>query len=319
MSADLFQPTPAAWGARPSDPNDTFLAQTVATAASEAPRPGQVGLFGVPFDGAVPGRPGARGGPAAIRAAMATLRPWTLRHGGFTPDVYDWGDVRCALGDIATTHQRVEGAALAVLDAGHMPLVLGGDHSITFPLVKAHEGRHGGGTLGVINLDAHLDMRDGASQGILNSGQSFRRLIDLGLVKGENLVEVGIRDFANSAQYARAAKADGVTIFGAEDWRAHGLATIEHAIEIASAGTDGVYLSVDIDVLDQAHAPGVSAPTPGGIDTARLFTAVRVIAQRTRLVGADIVETAPQLDVGGMTSRAAAYAALNVLAGLARQ
>ena len=313
----LFSPAASAWAPRPGDPNDVFVAQLVDDGSN--PRgptsPPGIALFGIPFDGAVIGRPGAREGPDAIRAQMARLKPWTLRGGEVLLSLRDWGNVRIPQGgSVDDAHQRAESAALAVLEAGQFPLALGGDHSLTFPLVKAHEGRRQ--KLGIINLDAHLDVRD-VHGGALNSGQSFGRLLDLGLVPGENLVEVGIRDFANATSYANKARKAGGTLIGADEWMRDGLAAIDRAIEIASRGTDGVYLSVDVDVLDQAHGPGVSAPTPGGVDTATLFAAIRRIAERAPLVGADFVELAPALDRDHMTSRAAAYGVMHLLAGLA--
>lgn len=304
---DLFSPTAAAWSARPGDPNDVFFAQVVATREE----PATVGLFGIPFDGAVLGRPGAREGPDAIRAQMAKLKPWTLGRGPMARGVRDWGNVRTPM-DVAGAHQAAESAALAVLDAGQLPLALGGDHSLTFPLVKAHEGRRR--KIGVINLDAHLDVRD--FSGTPNSGTSFGRLLALGLVPGSNLVEVGIRDFANADAYAQKVRKAGGTIVGADEWTRDGLAAIDRAIAIAADGVDGVYLSVDIDVLDQAEAPGVSAPTPGGVTSAMLFAGIRRIAERAPLVGVDIMETAPPLDRDHMTARAAAYAAMHLLAGV---
>jgi len=201
-----------------------------------------------------------------------------------------------------------------VLDAGALPVAIGGDHSLTYPLVRPHALR--GRRLGVINLDAHLDVRD-VVDGKLNSGQSFGRLLDDNVIQGRNLVEVGVRDFANSPRYAEKARKAGATILGATEWHQKGVAAIERAVEVASDGTDGVYLSVDLDVLDQAHGPGVSAPTPGGVNSSELFAAVRFIASRADLVGADFVETAPNLDRDGRTVRAAAYAVMHLLAGLA--
>lgn len=304
-----FVPPPSdPWSARPSDPQDVFLAQTM--------RPGnaRVGLFGVPYDGAVIGRKGAREGPAAIREHLAKLKTWTLADGEPALAVRDWGDVRLdPAGPVAAAHEATVRAAREVLDAGQFPVALGGDHSLTYPLVMAHQDKRR--RLGVINLDAHLDVRD-VHNGVLNSGQSFGRLIESGFVPGKNLVEIGIRDFANSPRYAEKARKAGATILGADEWRADPRATLDHAIEIASHDADGVYLSVDVDVLDQAHAPGVSAPTPGGIDSNTLFAAIRRIAQRAPLVGADIMEVAPPLDKDGMTSRAAAYATAYLLAAL---
>lgn len=309
----LFSSTDAAWAARPSDPNDVFLAQVLQPGPPRADAPPAIGLFGVPFDGAVMGRPGARGGPDAIRGELARLKPWSLAGGEWSRTVYDWGNVRLPHGSVAEVHEVVESAGIALREAGHFPVALGGDHSLTFPLVKALEGRYG--RLGVVNLDAHLDVRD-VHGGALNSGQSFGRLVDLGLVPGANLVEVGIRDFANASRYADKARKLGATIISAREWREGGLGVIERAVEVASDGVDAVYLSVDVDVLDQAHAPGVSAPTPGGVDSSELFAAIGLVASRARLAGADFVEVAPSLDRDGVTSRAAAFAVMHLLAGL---
>lgn len=304
MAADAqFEPARDAWLARPADANDTFVAQMMADDA-------RIGLFGIPFDGAVLGRKGARGGPDAIRAHLAKLKPWTLARGDVARPLRDWGNVRIASpDDVHAAHGATEGAARAVLERGGFPVALGGDHSLTFPLVKAHARR-----VGVINLDAHLDVRD--YKGVPNSGTSFGRLLAEGVTPGRNLVEVGLRDFANSDRYAAKAKAAGATLVTADAWRADPRGVIDRAIEVASDGVDGVYLSVDVDVLDQAHAPGVSAPTPGGVDTALLYEAIRRITTRAPLVGADFMELAPNLDRDDMTARAAAYAVMHLLAAL---
>ena len=309
----LFAPADAAWTPRPADPQDVFFSQVVRTGARPAGEGrGAVGLFGIPFDGAVLGRPGAREGPGAIRAQMAKLKPWTLGRGELPREAFDWGDVALPEGGVLAAHGATEAAARAVLEAGQLPVALGGDHSLTFPLVKAHEGRLR--RVGVVNLDAHLDVRD--YEGLPNSGTSFGRLLASGLVPGANLVEVGLRDFANGGRYVEKARKAGATLFSADEWMAEPDAVLDHAVEVASRGADGVYLSVDLDVLDQAHAPGVSAPTPGGVDSGLLFRAVRRVAQRAPLVGADFMEVAPPLDRDGMTARAAAYAVMHLLAAL---
>ena len=301
--SSVFASTASAWSARPGDSHDVFLAQLV------DPKPGRhgIGLFGVPYDGAVLGRTGAREGPDAIRAQLAKLKI-----GDFHKPVFDFGNVRVPHGSVDAAHQATESGALEVLAAGCIPVTLGGDHSLTFPLVKAHEGRRQ--KLGVINLDAHLDIRD--FTGAPNSGTSFGRLIELGLVPGEKLVEVGLRPFANAAAYEEKARKAGITMIDADAWLDDPHATIQRAIDVASRGTEGIYLSVDMDVLDQAHAPGVSAPTPGGIDSATLLRAIRQIAASGKLVGADFMEVAPPLDREGMTSRAAAYAVATLITEL---
>lgn len=313
--ASLFAPTAHSWSARPSDPHDVFFAQVVEKGFPREDAPASVALFGVPFDGAVLGRPGAREGPDAIRAQLARLKPWTLAAGALARRVHDCGNVRLPHADVQGAHQATESAALAVLQRGHLPVALGGDHSLTFPLVKAHEGKRR--KLGVINLDAHLDVRDVV--GVPNSGTSFGRLLDLGLVEGANLVEVGLRDFANADAYARKARKAGATLVGAQEWIDDPRGAIARAIDVASRGVDGVYLSVDLDVLDQAEAPGVSAPTPGGVSSALLFAAIKQIARDAPLVGADFMEVAPPLDRDNVTSRAAAYAVMALLAALPKE
>lgn len=310
---ELFVPTDA-WSARPSDANDTFVAQLALEPGPDAGR-GAIGLFGVPYDGAVIGRKGARGGPAAIRRQMAKLKPWwatATTRGALPRPLTDWGDVALAPdAGVLATHERVHAAAAAIVAAGSLPVALGGDHSLTFPLATAAAA---GRRIGVINLDAHLDVRE--TKGEPNSGTSFARLLDSGTVPGPNLVEVGIRDFANSPAYVEKVRAAGGTIVGADAWRAQGVAAIDRAIKTAAHGVEGVYLTVDVDVLDEAHAPGVSAPTPDGIDTATLYAAIRRIASRAPLVGADFVEVAPSLDRDDMTSRAAAYGVMHLLTAL---
>lgn len=298
-----FQSADDAWALRPTDPHDVLVAQRLGGPDAT------VGLFGVPFDGAVIGRRGAKAGPRAIREQMAKLKPWTLEGGEVALAIRDWGDVVVPESDVLAAHAAAESAAREVIASGQLPVALGGDHSLTFPLAKAHGKR-----IGVINLDAHLDVRDVI--GIPNSGTSFGRLLDGGVVPGANLVEVGLRDFANTARYADKARKAGATLFSADDWLAEPALVIDRAIEIASRGVDGVYLSVDIDVLDQAEAPGVSAPTPGGVPSRALFAALRRIGQKAPLVGADVMEVAPPLDRDHATSRAAAFAVLHLLAGL---
>lgn len=301
-------PTATAWTIPRSDPNDRFVADLVRESANATRG---YGLFGVPFDGAVIGRPGAKEGPAAIRAALAPLKPWTAERGELRFALRDFGDA-AGWTDTASAHRAAEEAARAVLAAGLVPVALGGDHSLGYPLVKAHEGR-----VGVINIDAHLDVRDVVG-GKITSGTPFGRLLEDGVVRGANLVEVGARDFATSPAYAAKAAKHGVRVVGVERVRQDPDAVAREAVATAAAGTGGVYVSLDVDVLDAAHAPGVSAPTPGGLSTSELYaflrSCAREISARSRLAGFDLVEVAPSLDEGGRTARAAAFALLHFLA-----
>jgi len=305
----LFAPPPP-WARPVSDPNDELLAGKVRPAGSK----GRFGLFGVPFDGAVLGRRGAAGGPDAIRREIAALKPWTFGRGAFDAGIVEWGNVVVPKDDVPAAHAAVAKAAAEVAAEGQFPLALGGDHSITFPLVSALAADDR--KLGVVNLDAHLDVRE-VHAGRITSGTPFGRLLDAGLVRPENLVEVGVRDFATSPFYGRKVEDLGVGVVTAAMAREEGVAAVvEDAVKRAARGTRGVYLSVDLDVLDQAHGPGVSAPTPDGFTSGELLAAIRVAAASGKLVGADFVEVAPDLDEGARTARAAAFGVLTLVAAL---
>lgn len=275
---------------------------------------GRIGLFGVPFDAAVIGRRGAAKGPDAIRAEMAILKPYAFGRGAFDPQVVDWGNIEVTEVDVPGTHELVRETAGVVLTSGQIPLALGGDHSITFPLVQAQAAANG--KIGVINLDAHLDIRE-VHEGRITSGTPFGRLLEAGHVAPENLVEVGLRDFSTSPYYGGKAEERGIGVVTAAEAREGGIVDVmEDAVKRASRRTRGVYLSVDMDVLDQAHGPGVSAPTPDGLSTSELLLAVKTVAASGKLLGADVVELAPPYDEGGRTARAAAFTVMTLLAGL---
>lgn len=307
----LFAPV-APWTARASDGNDHVFAACV---TSGPRRDARIGLFGVPYDGAVLGRPGARDGPTAIRQELALLKPATFA--GRTSDACwnaaDFGNARTSRGSVLAAHDIIHGAATAITSMRIFPVALGGDHSCTYPLVRAHctAGRR----VGVINLDAHLDIRD--VHGEPSSGTPFGRLIEDGLVRGENYVAIGVRDFATSTHYLEKARKTGLTAITSDDVDRRGVPTVvEEALARAGAGTDGIYLSVDLDALDESAAPGVSAATPGGLTTRELYGLIAGIARSGALVGADFMEVAPILDVGNRTARAAAYGVMHLLANL---
>lgn len=301
---------PPTWARTPSDPRDHLMGNLVRARGAS----GRVGLFGVPFDAAVIGRRGAAKGPDAIRAELALLKPYAFGRGALDPQVVDWGNVEVGEVDVAGTHGLVRETAGVILTSGQIPLALGGDHSLTFPLMEAQSTHNG--KVGVINLDAHLDIRE-VHDGRITSGTPFGRLLEAGIVAPENLVEVGVRDFATSPYYGAKAEEKGVAVVTAAEAREGGIVDVlEDAVKRASRRTRGVYLSIDMDVLDQAHGPGVSAPTPDGLTTAELMLAVRTVAASGKVLGADVVELAPPYDEGGRTTRAAAFTVMTLLQGL---
>lgn len=270
----------------PSDPRDVLVGGLVV----DAP-PADVALFGVPYDGAVVGRKGARLGPDAIRAELRKLKPQGERR------FLDLGNARMPDG-VREAGEAARAAMREAVRTRAFPVALGGDHSLTYGLVRGVVDELG--PVAVLNVDAHLDVREAEPP---NSGTSFRRLVDDKVVPGDWVTEVGVREFATSHRYVAWAKRAGITV------------KRELALPEVPRGAAGVYLSLDIDVLDESAAPGVSAPTPGGPSTRELFDYLRGLAARVPLVAMDVVETCPPLDVDNRTARAAAWSILHVLAG----
>ncbi|MGB0652699.1 MAG: agmatinase family protein [Thermoplasmatota archaeon] len=273
-------------------------------------------VAGVPFDGSVIGRKGARHGPAAIREAMrflASLDPDT----GTDLAALRWHDAGDVEGldpdDTLATHATVRAATARLFSHGKPLVLLGGDHGLTFPHLQGfadarRDAGHEGGRIGIIVIDAHYDLR--AWEGQPTSGTPFRRLLEelegLDLEPG-NLVEIGIRPWANTASLARYAKEQGVHVVTPAMLRRDGLdATIQDAIARATDGVDHLWLSIDIDGLDQSIAAGCSSPGAGGLtfDEAAAITAAA--ARHPLFRGLDILEVAPELDPTGNTPRTAA-------------
>lgn len=282
--------------------------------------PAPVGAVGVPFDGAVPGRKGAREGPTAVREA---LRYNTTYHAGLDVDldgadplvVADLGDLEVPTDggdrDPEAVHADLVEALEGVLDDVDVLCLLGGDHSLTHPAASTWAD---GQSLGVVYVDAHLDVRRHPP---LSSGNAFRRLVDDGVVDGANLVNVGARPFLNSRHHLDWARKAGATVVPTTELREEGLdATVERAVETAADGADALWFSLDIDGLDQAHCPGCSAPSPGGLSPDEAFALARALGAHPRTVGMDVCEVAPRLDPTGNTARVAATAWLSFLAGL---
>ncbi len=274
----------------------------------------QVGLLGLPFDGAIPTRPGARFAPEAIRRSLLRLAADDGERALAPVDIGDYGDVVCLSGNVAATHERCYELARAVASAAAFPVFLGGDHSLTFPCFRAVAER--ARPLGLITFDAHHDVRTYSAEQI-TSGTPFRRCLELGAdtVRGANLVQLGLRPFSNSRAYAEYCRGQGVTCLSVRDIETRGVVEAARmAVEIAAAGTAGIYLSVDIDVVDAAFAPGASATAPGGLTAREILAGVATVARHANLVAMDVMEVSPPLDEGDRTSHLAALLIATVLA-----
>lgn len=260
-----------------------------------------VGIVGIPFDtAAVAGARGSREGPNGIRSKFPY---WTC----YNPeldidlttglDIVDFGNIRVTQTDVAAAHDQVESVITALTQLGIIPISLGGDHSLTYPAAKGLMNT-ANGSIGVINVDAHHDVRH-SHGGELSSGTPFRRLLedDEGTLDHANFVELGLSGWHNTKYYVDWVRENGGTIITAREIHRDGPeAAAAQAIETATNGTDAVYLSVDIDVLEPGDAPGTSVPSPGGLRTHQVLELVYQIGRHPITQAMDVMEVAPPLE-----------------------
>ena len=279
-------------------------------------------LLGVPFDGASVVRSGSRGGPDAVRLGLVNYTTFSSAEarGMEALRAADIGDVVVTLTDMAGTFARTSAVIAELVRRGIVPVSIGGDHSIAYPLIRGvTEALGAGRRLGIVHFDAHHDLRS-AHLGAESSGVPFCKALESlpEAVRGENLVQIGMAEFTNSPQFADYARRCGITVIPGRGLRGGALAeVVGRALEIAGQGTDGIYLSVDIDCIDQAQAPGTAAPNPFGLDLRDVQEALRVIGAHPRILGMDLVEISPPFDLDNMTGRAGASLVLSFLYGLA--
>lgn len=271
-----------------------------------------VAVVGVPFDSGTSYRPGARFGPAAVRQGSRLLRPWNpgLEVAPFgAQQVADAGDIACNPFDIKEAVDQIEAAAAALLgDAGRL-LAIGGDHTIAYPLLRVTRRRFG--PVALVHFDAHLDTWQTYFGAPLTHGTPFRRAAEDGLFLDGHSMHIGIRgplyaptDLTEDAEL-------GFKVVTAMDVGRMGVDDVAAAIR-ERVGDNPLYLSIDIDVLDPAHAPGTGTPEAGGLTSRELLGILRGLAG-LRLVGADVVEVAPAYDHAEVTTVAAAHVCYELL------
>jgi guanidinobutyrase / D-arginase len=277
-----------------------------------------VAVLGVPFDSGVSYRPGARFGPAHIRQSSRLLRPYNpaLDVSPFAAhQVVDAGDLPVNPFDIRQALAEIERGAGELADAGARLLVLGGDHSIALPMLRTMHARHG--PLAVLHFDAHLDTWDTYFGEPYTHGTPFRRAAEEGLLDAEHCLHIGIRGPLYSARDLPESAGLGFATIGADELERLGVdQVIERMRDRLGAGP--VYVSVDIDVLDPAHAPGTGTPEAGGLTSRELLALLRGLAG-AELVSADIVEVSPPYDHAELTGIAAAHVGYELLSVLARR
>lgn len=282
-----------------------------------------VAVSGVPWEGTITwgSWSGCELGPRTIRQASA-------RYTGFLPEygidafehlrLVDCGDVVVDMQSRETTFANIEERIRQIVRAGVFPATYGGDHSISYPIIKALTETLGG-PIGVVHLDAHYDNKDEYDGDPYARCCPFRRVSELEGVRGENMVHVGIRGPRNTKAQWEYAKAIGATTLSINDIRARGIdAVIREAWEIASRGTKGVYVSVCSDVLDAAMNPG-GPIDPNGLTTYELYRALHFAGQQPNLIGWDMVEVYPPFDPNHTSSHVAVWALVHLLVGMAER
>jgi agmatinase len=276
-----------------------------------------VAVLGAPFDGAATFRAGARFGPAAVREASLLLRPYNdaLDVSPFAAvQVADAGDAPASPIGVEDGHASIEATAGELAGAGTRVVGLGGDHSVTLPLLRATAARHG--TLSLLQLDAHTDTWDSYFGARYTHGTVFRRALEEGLIDAERSVQVGLRGSLYAAEDLEENRALGFATLMARELDSVGAAG---ALELARERLRSpAYVTVDIDVLDPAFAPGTGTPEAGGLSSRELLAILRGLAELDLpLAGADVVEVSPPYDPSGVTAVAAANAAYELLGLLA--
>ena len=275
-----------------------------------------IAMIGVPYDGAVTNRPGARHGPREIRNAssmMRSIHPSTRINPYELCRVGDGGDVPFTRAyDIEGAHADIEEFFSTFHRAGVTPLAAGGDHSITLPILRAVASEE---PVGLIHIDAHTDTWDEFMGSRYSHGAPFRRAAEEGLIDPERTVQIGIRGAQNSSEGWDYSESSGMRVLFMDEVSHMGIdAVAEEARRVV--GTGPSYLSFDIDSLDPAFAPGTGTPEVGGLTTVESLSLLRNL-RGVRLIGADVVEVAPAYDPSGTTALVGATMMYEVLCLLA--
>jgi agmatinase len=294
----------------------------VTDAAELAKRKPHVAIVGAPFDDAVSHRPGARFGPRAIRQASYHSGAINSLQLGIEPydwlDVVDAGDAPVTPMDIDRGHAVIRRKVLDVARSGAIPIILGGDHSITYPSASAIAEAVAPRGLGIVHFDAHADAALSTWGNLRSHGTPMRRLIESGAVQGRNFVQVGLRGYWPGPHTLEWMKAQGMRWHLMTEIEERGAeAVVADAIAEALDGPEVIYLSVDIDVIDPGMAPGTGTPEPGGMLTRELLRAVRQVVGSVELAAMDVVEVSPPFDHSEVTAAAAHRCVLEAISALA--
>ncbi len=278
-------------------------------------------IVGAPWDDSTSYRPGARFGPRAVRTANYQPPTWHLDLEVAPLEeltLVDYGDAVCQPGMVGPSHEAIRQRVLEVASRGIVPLVIGGDHSITLPSATAVADVVGRGRLGIIHFDAHADTAPESFGNPLSHGTPMRRLVESGAVPGANFVQIGLRGYWPPREVFEWMRGEGMRWHLMEEvWQVGIAEVVRRALAEALDGPELIYLSIDIDVLDPGFAPGTGTPEPGGMSPADLLRAIRDVVLRTSVVAMDVVEVAPPLDLAELTAQNANRCILEVVSATA--
>jgi agmatinase len=312
-------------GERPRGPADATVDPRYAGLATfarlptsrEVPR-WDIAVVGIPFDGGTSYRPGARFGPAAVRQGSRLLRPYHPALGSLPfelAQVVDAGDIACTPFSTEDAVTEIERGADALLAGGGRLVAVGGDHTIALPLLRATARRFG--PLALVHFDAHLDTWDTYFGQRYTHGTPFRRAWEEGLLRPDRSVHVGLRGpLYGETDLVEDAGMGFAQITTEQVAQLGVVAVVGHILD--RVGDAPLYVSVDIDVLDPAHAPGTGTPEAGGLTSRELLSVLRGL-EPARIVGADVVEVSPAYDHAEITAIAAAHVLYDLVTLMARR
>src|SRR6478752_5012710 len=308
-------------------PDATFLGVPQANLEDPASWAGtDILIIGAPFDGGTSHRPGARFGPQAIRFTDYLPHDGSRPHLALGVDplaemrVADAGDVEMPSGDTERSLRTLEEAVLSACEGGALPVILGGDHTVTFPDATGVARHVGWGRVSLIHFDAHADTGDSQFGSLYGHGTPMRRLIESGAVRGDRFLQMGLRGYWPEPETLDWMAGQRMRSYEMAEVVARGLdACLTEAFTIATDDCDGVFLSVDVDVVDPGMAPGTGTPEPGGLSARQLLDAVRRICLELPVVGVDVVEVSPPSDHADITSALGNRVVLEALSAIARR
>ena len=308
-------------------PSFTFLGIPACDLAEPSTYEGaDVIILGAPIDSGTSHRSGAKFGPQAIRGGDYLPHDGSRPHLALRTDglkdlkVLDAGDLLMPGRDLVASLKVLAEATEKISRAGIIPVVLGGDHSIASADVAGIARHRGLGTISMIHFDAHADTADSESGAMIGHGTPMRDLIENGFVRGDRFLQLGLRGYWPEPATLNWMRDKGMRSYEMTEIHHRGLkAVLDESFVTLIDGCDGVFLSVDIDVVDPGMAPGTGTPEPGGMTSRELLEAVRRICLELPIVGIDVVEVAPPFDNADITAILANRVVLEALSAIAKR